>query len=151
MRGLAEELPVVDAAAEVKAGKVSEDIDPALAEYVAAYLEGLPQGWGAVKPADLFEEMFDAMPDALIDVRSDEEWADPGYIEGATHIWIDEFTTRMDEWPADKEANVVVYCASSYRGGVTATMLGLAGYTNVRNMSGGIKAWIAAELPVIKE
>ncbi len=145
-----EELPVVDAAAEVEPGEVPEAIDPLLAEYVAAFLENLPEGWGAVKAPDLFEEMFETMPDYLIDVRSDEEWADPGYIEGATHIWINEFISRQDEWPEDLDANVVVYCASSYRAGIATTMMGLLGYTNVRNMSGGINAWIAAELPVVK-
>jgi rhodanese-related sulfurtransferase len=145
-----EELPVVEAAAEVEAGEVPEEIDPLLLEYVTEYAKNLPDGFGAVKAVDLFEEMFEAMPDALIDVRSDKEWADPGYIEGATHIWINEFMARMDEWPQDLDANIVIYCGSSYRGGITATLMGLLGYTNVRNMAGGINAWIAASLPVIK-
>lgn len=148
---LGEELPVVEAAVEVEAGEVPEGVDSVLAEHISTYLQGLPKNWGAVKGTDLFEEMFETMPDYLIDVRSDKEWADPGFIEGATHIWIDEFAARMDEWPTEKDANIVVYCASSYRAGIASTMLGLMGYTNVRNMAGGINAWIAAELPVVTE
>ncbi len=146
-----EELPVAEVATEFEAGEMPEEIDPLLAAYVAEYLTNLPQNWGGVKADALFEEMFDAMPDALIDVRSAEEWADPGYIEGAEHIWINEFVTRLDELPEDLDANIVVYCASSYRGGIAATMMGLLGYTNVRNLSGGVNAWIALELPLVKD
>jgi rhodanese-related sulfurtransferase len=28
--------------------------------------------------------------------------------------------------------------------------LGMLGWTNVRNLGGGVNAWIAAELPVVK-
>lgn len=148
---LAEEYPVVEMPEEVEAGEVPADIDPLLLEYVAANLANLPEGWGVVTPANLFEEMFETMPDLLLDVRSAEEWADPGYIEGATHIWVNEIMPNVAELPEDLEANIVVYCASGYRGGIAMTMLQLMGYTNVRNLAGGINGWIAAELPVLKD
>ncbi|MCA9907983.1 MAG: hypothetical protein KC519_04980, partial [Anaerolineae bacterium] len=147
---IGEDLPVVEAAAEVEPDMVPEAIDPLLVEYVADYLANLPQGWGAIGATDLFEEMFETMPDALIDVRSDEEWAE-GYIEGAEHLWINNFYADMAELPEDMDANIVVYCASGYRGGIVATQLGLLGYTNVRNLAGGIGAWKAAELPVVTD
>jgi rhodanese-related sulfurtransferase len=148
---LGEELPVVAEAAEFEVGDVPADLDPLLVEYVAANIANLPEGWGSVKPADLFEEMFEAMPDLLMDVRSDEEWADPGYIEGATHIWINTLMENLDQVPEDLDANIVVYCASGYRGGIAMTMLQLMGYTNVRNIAGGTGGWVAAELPLVKE
>jgi rhodanese-related sulfurtransferase len=41
----------------------------------------------------------------------------PDYlIDGAEHLWINEFIENMDTWPADMDANIVVYCASGYRG-----------------------------------
>ncbi len=144
-----EDLPVVEEAAEVEPDDIPEDIDPLLLEHVASYLAELPQGWNAVKAVGFFEETFEAEPDMLIDVRSEGEWEDPGYIEGATHIWIDEFMPNLDRVPEDLESNIVVYCASSYRGGIVATMLGLMEYESARNMAGGIKAWIAADLPVV--
>ncbi|MCC6616787.1 MAG: rhodanese-like domain-containing protein [Anaerolineae bacterium] len=147
---IGEDLPVVEAPAEVEPADVPEDLDPALVEYVAGYLANLPEGWGAVKPQDLFEETFETMPDWLLDVRSDEEWAE-GYIEGAEHVWINNFFDNLAELPEDKDANIVVYCASGYRGGIVATQLGLLGYTNVRNLAGGIGAWKAAELPVVTD
>lgn len=144
-----EDMPVVDEPAEVEAAEVPEDIDPLLLEYVAEYLTNLPEGWQAITADKLAEELVDSPPDFLIDVRSEEEWMDPGYIEGAQHIWIDEFIMRMDEWPEDLEANIVVYCASSYRGGIAMVMMNLLGYTNVRNLAGGINAWVKAEYPVV--
>lgn len=142
------ELPVVEEAAVVEAGEVPEAIDPDLLTYVGEYLTNLPQGWGAVKATDLFEEMFETIPDLLLDVRSDTEWAE-GYIEGATHIPVDDFFARLDEIEVAEDANIVVYCAGSYRGGIVATQLGLLGFTNVRNLSGGINSWKAAELPIV--
>lgn len=146
---LGEDMPVVDEPVEAEVAEVPEDIDPLLLDYVADYLAELPEGWGAVKPDALFEEMFETPPDYLIDVRSEAEWMDPGYIEDAQWIWIDNFMMSEDEWPEELDANIVVYCASSYRGGVTMTMMGLLGYENVRNLAGGIKGWIAADLPVV--
>ena len=146
---LGEELPVVDTAAEAEVAEAPEDIDPLLLDYVADYLAELPEGWGVVKPDGLFEEMFETPPDYLLDVRSEAEWLDPGYIEDAQWLWVDNFMMSEDEWPEELDANIVVYCASGYRGGVTMTMLGLLGYENIRNLAGGIKGWIAADLPVV--
>lgn len=146
---LAEELPVVDEPVEAEIAEVSEDIDPLLLDYVAEYLANLPEGWGAVKPDALFEEMFETPPDYILDVRSEEEWMDPGFIEDAQWLWVDNFMMSEEEWPAELDANIVVYCASSYRGGVVMTMMGLLGYENVRNLAGGIKGWVAADLPLV--
>ena len=143
-----QELPVVDMATEVEALGVPEEIDPLLREYVADYLANLPEGWGAVGADTLFEEMFDEMPELLLDVRSEAEWLDPGYIDGAIHIWVDDLYANLDMMPEDFDANIVVYCASGYRGGVTATVLGLLGYENVRNLAGGINGWVASDLPL---
>lgn len=143
------DMPIDGAVLEVEPMMVSEDIDPLLVEYVAVYMENLPEGWGVARPNDFFEETFDTMPDLLLDVRSVGEWEDPGYIEGATHIWINEFAVNLDMLPEDLDANIVVYCASGYRGGIVMTYLGMMGYTNVRNLAGGINGWIAADLPLV--
>jgi len=143
-----EDMPVATESAMVEAGEMP-DIDEELVEYVADYLAELPEGFGGVGANALFEEMFDMTPDYLIDVRSDEEWAEPGYIDDAEHLWINEFVENMDMWPAEKDANIVVYCASGYRGNIAATLMGLLGYENVRNMSGGVNAWVAEGLPLV--
>ncbi len=144
---VAEELPTTTEAFVPEPGTAPE-FEPAVYAAVDNYLSTLPQGYGLVRPADVATELVENPP-ILIDVRSQEEWDSNGYIEGALHIWINEFMSRRDEWPADKEANIVIYCASGVRGSIATVMMRLMGYSNVRNMSGGMNAWVAAELPVV--
>lgn len=145
------ELPTVPETAEFEVGDVPEDIDPVLLEAVSYMLSTIPQGFGAVSPADLSVELMENPPELLLDVRTAEEWADPGYIEGAVNIPLAELMSRVDELPEDKTAPIVVYCAKGVRGGIAMTMLRTLGYENVRNLAGGINGWIAAELPVVQD
>ncbi|MCA9882757.1 MAG: rhodanese-like domain-containing protein [Anaerolineae bacterium] len=141
-----ENLPTVTEAFVPEASEAPE-FDGAVYEAVNSYLTNMPQGYGLVRADALNEELFENPDIILIDVRSPEEWA-TGYIAGADHIWINEFMASVDMWPEDKDAPIVVYCASGYRGGIATVMMNLMGYTNVRNVSGGIGAWIAAGLPL---
>jgi rhodanese-related sulfurtransferase len=140
-----DDLPTTTEPYTIDAGTAPE-IDEVLFSAVDTYLSTLPEGFSLVSAQNLNVEMVENPP-ILIDVRGDAEWAN-GYIEGAQHIWINEFFFRQDEWPADKDANIVVYCASSYRGAIAAVMMELMGYTNVRNLNGGLNAWAASQLPV---
>lgn len=141
-----EDLPVVKEATTPDAATAPE-INAEVLTAVDSVLSNLPKNWDGVAPKDLAAEIADKAP-ILIDVRSKEEW-DKGYIEGAQHIWINEFVDNLDKLPADKSAKVVVYCQSSYRGGIVKIMMNLLGYSNVRNMSGGVNAWVKSELPLV--
>lgn len=143
------DLPVDGAVLEVEPMEVPADIDPLLVEFVADYMANLPEGWGGIRADALFEEMFETMPDLILDVRSPGELEEVGFIEDSQHIWINEFAENLEMLPEDMEANIVVYCASSYRAGIVATVMGMMGYENVRNLSGGFNAWLAADLPVV--
>lgn len=142
-----EELPSTTEAFVPEAGEAPE-FDAEVFAAVDAYLTNLPQGFGLVGSKDLSAELIDNPP-FLLDVRSPEEYG-KAYIEGTTHIWIEELWDRIDELPEDKATPIVVYCASGYRGGIAAVALELLGYENVRNLSGGLNGWVAAELPVVK-
>lgn len=142
---VAEELPTTTEAFTPEAG-VAPEFDADMFAAVDSYLTNLPDGFAMVSAPNLMAEVASSAP-ILIDVRGDEEWA-TGYIAGAQHIWIDELVSRLGELPADKAAPIVVYCQSGYRGGIAAVMLNLLGYTNVRNLSGGLNSWAAAGLPL---
>lgn len=142
-----EELPTTTEPFVPEAG-VAPEVDPAVLAAVDNYLSNLPAGFGMVGAQDLAVELVDAPP-LLIDVRSEEEWNTNGYIEGAQLIPINEFMARQAEWPQDKDAKIVIYCASSFRGAIATVMMNLMGYTNVRNLSGGMNAWVAAGQPVV--
>lgn len=142
----AEELPVITEAVVVEPGTAPE-FDAEVFAAVDAYLSNLPEGFGLVSSANLAAELVENPP-YLLDVRSAEEFGKE-YIEGANHIWIEELWGRINELPEDKATPIVVYCASGYRGGIAAVALNLLGYTNVRNLSGGLNAWKVAELPIV--
>jgi rhodanese-related sulfurtransferase len=71
-----------------------------------------------------------------------------GYIEGTVNIPVREVLANLDKLPGLDEP-IVVTCASGHRGGMVMAALKMLGYTNVRNLNGGLNAWKKAELPVV--
>ncbi|MBN1964443.1 MAG: rhodanese-like domain-containing protein [Anaerolineae bacterium] len=141
----AEEFAVTAEPFVVEAGTAPE-FDADVLAAVDAALSGIPQGWGAIKAEDLNVALIDEQP-ILVDVRTPDERA-TGYIAGAIHMPLGGFMSMAGELPEDKAANIVVYCKGGHRGNMAATMLRTLGYTNVRNLSGGITGWTTAGLPI---
>ena len=48
---------------------------------------------------------------------------------------------HVDLLPANRDAEIVVFCQDGTRGTVAMTVLRMLGYTNVRNLRGGLNAW----------
>lgn len=132
---------------EPVAGEAPAGLNPEVLAAIDAALSGLPDSWGGVKAEDLNVEMTETPLDLLIDVRTPEEWA-KGYIAGAVHMPLQGLMSYVDELPEAKDANIVVYCGVGHRGNIAATMLRTLGYTNIRNLSGGIGGWTTAGLPL---
>lgn len=73
-----------------------------------------------------------------------------GHLPGAINIVSDDI---LDEAPTrlpDKQATIVVYCASEHckRAGLSAGRLASLGYRRIHHYVGGKKAWVAAGLPL---
>ena len=117
--------------------------DPAVLAAVDEMLVNLPEGWGVLPVEDLATELAEGGDLILIDVRRPEEVEESGLIEGAIRIPLEEFIALMADWPADLDANIVVYCKVGHRGNIAATILRTYGYTNIRNLRGGFDAWVA--------
>lgn len=84
-----------------------------------------------------------ARPDALLlDVREDDEWA-AGHAPTAVHMPLS--TMEVAAVPTDRP--VVAICRSGNRSGQAARVLADAGL-DVVNVSGGMKAWREAGLPM---
>ena len=142
------ELPVATdsiAAPEVISTPIVENEE--LFNVLNDFLVNLPANFASVKAADLGVELTEANAPILIDTRSQSEW-DAGYIDGATLVEFPTFLDNLDKLPADKDANIAVYCGSGHRGAITEMAMYLLGYTNVRNLGGGFGAWKTARLPV---
>jgi rhodanese-related sulfurtransferase len=102
----------------------------------------------------------------ILDVRTPDEFH-AAHIEGAVLIPVaslknkpdqpflepvlppeDLLVNRLNELPTDHDAKILVYCKTGSRSVKASEILVNAGYTNVHNMQGGIKAWIDA-YPVV--
>ncbi|MHC1782555.1 MAG: rhodanese-like domain-containing protein [Anaerolineaceae bacterium] len=115
-----------------------------------AFLSGLPDGFLAMKPADVNLALAETEKPFLLDVREADELTKDGAIEGAVNIPVIELFTRLAELPKEKDAKIVVFCKSGHRGAIAQMALLMNGYSDVVNMGGGLGAWVAAELPVVK-
>jgi rhodanese-related sulfurtransferase len=109
----------------------------------------MPDDFYSVKSDKLAEELTGATLPTIIDVRSAEEFAKDGYIDGAVNLPFNDFFASLDQVPADKDARVVVLCASGHRGSIIMMALRLMGYTDVVNLAGGLGAWKTANMPVV--
>lgn len=83
----------------------------------------------------------------VIDVREPDERGD-GYIEGSENVPLGHLLARALYW--DKDAELIVVCRSGARSGLAAKQLAAAGFTNVKNLTGGMMAYTRAGLAVRK-
>ncbi|HET8998493.1 MAG TPA: molybdopterin-synthase adenylyltransferase MoeB [bacterium] len=80
----------------------------------------------------------------LVDVREPWEY-DEAHIPGCRLIPLGDVPVRHGE--IDRETPVVVYCKSGGRSAKAVTFLREQGYAKALNLSGGILAWMNAQLP----
>jgi molybdopterin/thiamine biosynthesis adenylyltransferase/rhodanese-related sulfurtransferase len=92
-----------------------------------------------VDPAEVNELIDEGA--AIIDVRETDEVA-AGHLPGAKHIPRGYLESRIEGIVPDRDAHVILYCASGNRSAYAArTLKEDLGYTNVSSMTGGITLW----------
>jgi len=96
---------------------------------------------------DFLQPMIESGEIALIDVRSNAEWAE-GHIDAAQHRFLGKLPTQLEHLPTDKP--IVTQCRSGARSAIAASVIQAAGFTPI-NMTGGYAAWHQAELPTVKD
>ncbi len=84
----------------------------------------------------------------ILDVRSEKEYAIV-HLEGSHNIPLTHLRERIAEIPVDRP--VVVHCEGGYRSAIAVSLLCQAGRTDISDLVGGIRAWIAMRLPTIPE
>ncbi|MCS6917122.1 MAG: rhodanese-like domain-containing protein [Chitinophagales bacterium] len=78
----------------------------------------------------------------FLDVRDEWEYAE--FNLGAENMPLHLLPSRLADLEPYKEQLVVVHCKMGRRGQQAQLLLQQAGFKQVRNLSGGIEAWIAA-------
>ena len=76
--------------------------------------------------------------DRIIDVRTPEEF-DAGHIPGAQLLTVELTFEALDSWP--KDTPIVFYSNTGKRGLEKASYFMAYGFTNVRNIAGGLALW----------
>ena len=86
----------------------------------------------------------------VIDIRRPEEYA-AGHLAAAT-LQLDYYAPDFKEQlgKLDKTAKYLIYCRSGHRSGLALAIMKDLGFTDSRDIAGGINAWTAAGLPVVK-
>jgi len=103
-----------------------------------------------IDAGELARLLEDPVPPLVLDVREPWEW-EVGNLEdrGALLIPLGELSDRMDEVPRDRP--IVAGCRVGGRSADAAELMREAGFVDVRNLRGGLLAWVAdvdPDLPV---
>ena len=100
-------------------------------------------------PIEEFDHLRKSNDVQLVDVRTAEEVAN-GRIEGSVNMDFksSDFSSLIET--LDKDKLVLLYCASGARSGRALELMKDGGFKEVYNLDGGLKAWQAAGMPVVK-
>ena len=102
---------------------------------------------GRMKPLYWRElQQTDVSKVTLVDVRTADE-ASLGSLPGAINIPLDDLRARMNEIPTDRP--VYLFCGVGLRGYLASNILKGHGYTDVRNLIGGLKLYESAVKEVL--
>jgi rhodanese-related sulfurtransferase len=144
MEGMPES--VVLNAAQPDAGVVAK-VDAALTA-----VKSLGVKWGIMSADNLNLALGENSDMILIDVRTTGELEEKGVIgvvdQQMIAIPLEDLVANKDLWPADKDAEIVVYCGSGHRSTMAMEMLLSYGYSDVTSLSGGFGGWVEAGYPV---
>ena len=69
-------------------------------------------------------------------------------ISGSISVPLSRLTPRLAELPRDRP--LLLHCAGGYRSSVAASLLQQHGFTDVSEIAGGLAAWEAAGLPLVR-
>ncbi|MEX1001708.1 MAG: rhodanese-like domain-containing protein [Crocinitomicaceae bacterium] len=81
----------------------------------------------------------------FVDVREPYEVEEVAYGVNHLHIPLGDIQQRMDELPKDKQ--IIIGCRSGKRSMNACMFLKMQGYESVKNLEGGMIAWLENDCP----
>jgi rhodanese-related sulfurtransferase len=126
--------------------------DPAAVAAMQTMLQNVPDGFGMLTADNLNLALLENPDLILIDVRTAAELETNGVIEAENwiHVPLETFVAMKDQWPADLDAPIAVYCGTGHRSTIGMTILWSYGYTDVLSLRGGLGSWVEAGYPVVE-
>jgi len=100
-----------------------------------------------ISPQALHALLQQRAPLTLIDVRTEEEFL-ISHITGAQNTPLPN--EALDKSPPDY-GKIILYCSVGWRSTSVAQLLMQQGAENIFNLEGGIFAWVALDLPVVRD
>ena len=84
----------------------------------------------------------------ILDVRSPDEYSE-SHIAQAENIDYNSnvFKSELDKW--DKNKKYLVYCRSGHRSSNAVKIMIQLGFTDIHNLSGGIRKWKGEGYPIV--
>ncbi len=119
----------------------------ALASGFALLLPVLTKG-GGLDPQTMVQ-LMNRDKAVVIDVCEPDEFAN-GHVIGSKNVPLGQLEDKLAQVVKNKSAQLVMVCQVGARSARAATTARKLGYENVQSLSGGLKAWQAASMPIEK-
>lgn len=101
-----------------------------------------------ITPQEVREKLDSGDDFILFDVREKHEWNDARII-GAQYLGKGIIEREIENEVPDVNRELVLYCGGGYRSALAADNLQKMGYTDVKSLKGGFRAWTEAGLPIV--
>ncbi len=109
----------------------------------------LLQGGGAGLTPTAAVQLINRDKAVVVDVCGTDEFA-AGHVAGARSIPLHELEARLPGSVKNKATPLVLVCASGMRSSRAVAVARKLGYENAQSLSGGMKSWREANLPIEK-
>ena len=100
-----------------------------------------------ISVADAKAVMDSGKVEVILDCRTAKEFK-KGHVPKAVNIPRGLLEFKVTKKIPNKDAFIICYCKSGGRSCLSTCTLGKMGYTNVKSMAGGWKAWVKAGYPI---
>ena len=102
----------------------------------------------AVEANELINKNLSNLEFIILDVRSADEYSD-SHIARADNIDYNSRVFKLELDKMDRNKKFLVYCRSGHRSSNAVKIMINMGFTDIHNLSGGIRKWKGEGLPLV--